>query len=29
MPIQASPLLERLTNVPVIPVLEYHSVDDA
>lgn len=26
---QPSPLLERLANVPVIPVLEYHSVDDA
>jgi len=29
MQIQPSPLLARLTNVPVIPVLEYHSVDDA
>ncbi|WP_454766593.1 bifunctional 4-hydroxy-2-oxoglutarate aldolase/2-dehydro-3-deoxy-phosphogluconate aldolase [Cupriavidus campinensis] len=29
MQIQPSSLLERLANVPVIPVLEYHSVDDA
>lgn len=29
MQIQPSPLIERLTHVPVIPVLEYHSVDDA
>ena len=29
MPNQPSPLLERLVNVPVIPVLEYQSVDDA
>ncbi|SDD50958.1 2-keto-3-deoxy-phosphogluconate aldolase [Cupriavidus sp. YR651] len=29
MQIQPSPLLERLANVPVIPVLEYHSVDEA
>ncbi len=29
MQIQPSPLLARLTNVPVIPVLEYHSVDEA
>ena len=29
MQIQPSPLLARLTNVPVIPVLEFHSVDEA
>lgn len=29
MQIQPSPLLTRLTNVPVIPVLEFHSVDEA
>lgn len=29
MQIQPSPLLARLTDVPVIPVLEYHSVDEA
>lgn len=29
MQIQPSPLLARLTYVPVIPVLEYHSVDEA
>lgn len=29
MQIQPSPLLARLSNVPVIPVLEYHSVEEA
>ncbi len=26
---QTSPLLQRLADVPVIPVLEFHSVDEA
>ncbi|NUT14438.1 MAG: bifunctional 4-hydroxy-2-oxoglutarate aldolase/2-dehydro-3-deoxy-phosphogluconate aldolase [Cupriavidus sp.] len=29
MPNQTSPLLQRLADVPVIPVLEFHSVDEA
>ncbi|NUO88925.1 MAG: bifunctional 4-hydroxy-2-oxoglutarate aldolase/2-dehydro-3-deoxy-phosphogluconate aldolase [Cupriavidus sp.] len=29
MPNQISPLLQRLADVPVIPVLEFHSVDEA
>ncbi|WP_354687362.1 bifunctional 4-hydroxy-2-oxoglutarate aldolase/2-dehydro-3-deoxy-phosphogluconate aldolase [Cupriavidus necator] len=29
MQIQTSPLLQRLADVPVIPVLEFHSVDEA